>query len=181
MDALSQVAKVAALPLREPSSARPTYWSKPLLYSKCRPVPVGNVWLDYLVIDPGKGFAPARHMAIIDRWVATSQLNPLATGIQYRMMVDEALLAPNLFSLPPGIERNVDRGSFTPWPVQPQKIFIALQNNQRFRLQVKHTSHAPVVAIASVTGWFMPNLSNDNREAFETSGFVQDETVGENL
>jgi hypothetical protein len=178
--ALAEVVKTGAIPLREPSTARPTYWSYPLLYTKCRPVPVGLTWLDFIVVQSGVGLAPARHMANINRWVATGLLDMAGTGLEYRMLVDEALLPPMLFSLPPGVERNVDRFSPSPWPVQPQKINVCLQNHQRFRLQVRHSSGVPVMALASLTGWFSPNLSNNNREAFEASGYDQDETVGSN-
>lgn len=180
ISAASEAAKLVAIPLREPSTARPTYWSKPLLYAKTRPVPVGATWLDYLVVQSGVGLAPARHMGIITRWVATGLLDPAVTGLEYRMTINGSLIMPAAFTLPPGIERNVDRVHAQPWPVQPQQIYIALQNTQVFRLQVRHTSVVPVVAIASLTGWFAPNLSNNNREAFDSSGLEQEESVGAN-
>lgn len=178
VDAMHQVATKAALPFREPTTARASFWSLPLLYTRTRPVPVGVTWLDYIVITPGQGMAPARHMPIITRWVATGLLDMAITGLEYRMLVDEAILPPSLFSLSPGIERNVDRASATPWPVQPQRIELRLQNHQTFRLQVRHSSLVPVIAYASITGWFAPNLANNNREAFEASGFIQEESVG---
>jgi hypothetical protein len=178
VDALHQVATKAAIPFREPTTARASFWSLPLLYTRTRPVPVGATWLDYIVITPGVNGAPARHMPIITRWVATGLLDPAITGLEYRMLVDEAILPPNLFSLSPGIERNADRATLTPWPVQPQRIELRLQNTQTFRLQVRHADVVPVKAYASITGWFAPNLSNNNRENFNSSGFVQEESVG---
>ena len=178
VDALAQVAKIGALPLREPSTARPTFWSKPLLYTRTRPVPVGVTWLDYIVVQSGQGFAPERHVATINRWVLTGLLDPATTGLEYRITIDGSLLNPALFTLPPTIERNVDRLSLTPWPVQPQSTHICLHNSQILRLQVRHADVVPVVAIASFTGWWAPNLANNNREAFEASGCDQDETVG---
>jgi hypothetical protein len=140
---------------------------------------VGPTWIDYLTFVPGVGLSPLGHMAVINRWVATGFDDPVTTGLEYRIRVDDRILPASEFSLTPGIEQNVDRNITTPWPVQEQRIFLALENSQRFTLQVRQTL-APrgTLAFARITGWYLPNLGNNPREAFSSSGLDQDESVG---
>ena len=177
ISAASVVAKMAAIPLREPSTGRPTLWSPPLLITKTRPVPPGLGWIDYLTLVPGTGFAPVAHMAVVNRWIATGFNDPAVTGLMYRIRIDDRIVPANEFTMTAGIERNIDRNSLTPWPCQPQRCFFATDNGQRLTLQVNNPSAADEIAIAMLAGWYLPNLGNNPREAFEASGLDQDESV----
>jgi hypothetical protein len=177
-DAMQNVLRVASLPIREPSPCRPTFWSIPITYTKTRPVPANSGWLDYLPMSPGQGMFPSGYNAAINFVIATSLTNMATNGLQYRFLLEGDLLPAQYFNLSPGFDLNVERvGAPNPFPAQTRRVNIVVPNTNHLSLQVNNTSGAPVLAYAGLFGWFYPNLGSSEKEAFNASGFVQDDAV----
>jgi hypothetical protein len=172
--ASARMLKISSIPLREPSSARPTFWSQTICETRTRPVPPASGWLDYIVLQPGKGDAPAGYSGIINFMVTTAQTNMATNGLLYRFVLLGNLMPAQMFNLSPGFDLNVERvGTPNPFPAQPRRVFIIIDNNSRLVLQVNNTSGIPVNAYAALYGWWYPNLGTSERSAFEASGFIQ--------
>lgn len=172
--ATARMSRISSIPMREPSSARPTFWSQSICSTKTRPVPAMSGWLDYIVLQPGKGNAPAGYSGIINFMVATAQNNMATNGLLYRFLLLGSPLNPSMFNMQPGFDQYVERvGTPNPFPAQPRKVNIIIDNNSQLRMQVNNTSGVVVNAYAALYGWWYPNLGTSERSAFEASGFIQ--------
>jgi hypothetical protein len=174
--AIQTLIKQSSIPLREPSTARPTFWSTCLAQTRCRPIPANSGWIDVNAISPGVGIFPEHYSAIINFFIATSQASMATSGLQYRFLREGDLL-PNV-NLLPGVDYNVERiGTTNPFPSQPRKIFISVTSQQHLSLQVKNTSGAIQNSYSALFGWFYPDLGSTGAEAYEGSGFQHEDTV----
>ncbi len=169
---------MASIPLREQSTARPTFWSPPLCLTKTRPIPANTDWTDYLVLRAGVEFFPQGYGAEVNQFIATGKDDPDTSGLQFRFKHDADLMPSQEFALQPTIDYGVDRASAAPWPAMTRRCHFIVMPNNSLVLQVKNTdameSH---IAICGLFGWYFPTLSSGDRETLEASGFTQEDSV----
>jgi hypothetical protein len=176
VSAVQTLIKQSSIPLREPSTARPTFWSTCLAQTKTRPIPANSGWIDLNQLIPGVGTFPEHYAAIVNYFIATSQASMATSGLLYRFLLEGDLL-PNV-NLAAGVDYNVERiNTVNPFPAQPRKIFINVTSSQHLSLQVKNTSGTIQNAYTGLFGWFYPDLGSTGAEAYEGSGFQREDTV----
>jgi hypothetical protein len=176
--ALTMVAQMGSIPLREEGIARPPFGAYTLTRTKTRIIPAGQAWIDYVVIQMGEGEAPSGYAARIAGFVASGLLDPATTGIEYRFLINNyQQMSPQEFVLAAGVDLNVDHLAAQPFPSQPRKVMMQLQNDQRLALQVRNTGGVDAVALGAIYGWYYPNLGDMPRDAQESTGFRQDDSA----
>lgn len=176
--ASKRLVQQTSIPLREPSTGRPTFWSNCLAQTRTRPIPANSGWIDINQIRPGVGIFPENYSCIVNMFIATSQASMVTSGLLYQFLLEGDLMPSQYFAIAPGVDYNVERiNEATPFPSQPRKIFISVGNNQHLSLQVMNTSSSIQNSYSALFGWFYPNLGNENKTSFEGSGFDQTDTV----
>lgn len=178
ISAAKRMAQQTSIPLREPATARPTFWSPCLAQTRTRPIPANSGWLNINTLVPGVGIFPSNYSCVVNQYIATSQAAMSASGLLYRFLVEGDMMPSQYFQIAAGVDYNVERvGTTNPFPSQPRKIFITLSNNQHLALQVNNTSGSIQQSYSALFGWFFPNLGGENKTSFEGSGFNQTDTV----
>lgn len=177
LHAAARVAQLGSIPLREPSPQRPPFWARPIVATKTRPIAAGAAWADYLVLRGGFDFFPSGYAASVTRFVATGKDNPATSGLEYRFLQSGDLVRSQEFDLTPGVDLNVDRDSTTPFPSQQRRCSFMITKGQVLQLQVRNTGGASTLAYAGLFGWYFPASVGNLREAFEATGFAQDDSV----
>lgn len=177
VDALSMVAQMGSIPLREESASRPPFGAYTLTKTKTRTIPAGQPWTDYVEVQMGDRDAPEGYAAIINFYVASGLVDPAISGLQYRFLMNSMPLAAQEFMIPVGVDPNVNHLAVTPFPSQPRRVHFQVQNDQRFVLQVRNTGVATATALGGLFGWFYPNLGDLPRDAMESTGFRQDDSA----
>lgn len=177
-DALLMVAQMGSIPLREESIGRPPFGAYTLAKTRTRIIPAGQPWTDYVTIQMGLEEAPSGYAAKVTGFVASGLIDPAITGLQYRLMFNNyAQMPAQEFGIPNGEDLNVEHLSATPFPSQPRRIHLQVQNDQRLVLQVRNTGIADATALGALYGWFYPNLGDMPRDAQESTGFRQDDSA----
>jgi hypothetical protein len=180
VESARQVARVASIPVRENSVGRPSFRSKPISHNtKCRPIPANSPFIDYVFIQGGRGSFPAKYSAVIQYVIATGKNDMATSGLSYRWMLEGDLLPLQYIAYPAGIDQFVDRTLANPWPSQARRVHIIVTNGQSLSLQVQNTSGSIQLAYAGFFGFYYQNLGSLDKDAFSSSGNVQDDTVRE--
>lgn len=175
VNALADFVRLGSVSIREQGVQRPTFASINLTETRCRTIPAASGWIDYITIQMGVDSAPAGYAAFIEFYIASGKTDPATSGLQYRFMLDGALMASQEFTRLAGVDSNVDHLSTTPFPAQPRRLNLYVNNNSLLRLQVNNTGVADTVAYAGLFGWYLPNESMP-REAQEGTGFGHSDT-----
>lgn len=168
--ALADFVRLGSVSIREQGVQRPTFASLNLTETRCRTIPAGSGWVDYITIQMNEGKAAAGYAAFIEFYIASGKTDPATSGLQYRFMLNGALLPSQEFLPPAGVDINVNHLSATPFPAQPRRIAMVVDNDSRLVLQVNNTGGAITTAYAGLFGWYFPNQSQP-REAQESTGF----------
>ncbi len=174
------MAQMASIPLREQSTARPTFWSPPICQTKTRPIPAGTGWTDYLVLRSGVEFFPQGYGAEVNQFIATGKDDPATSMLQFRFVKEGFTIMPSQeFGLNATIDYGVDRSALnlSPWPAMVRRCVFTVMPQQSLVLQVKNADVAAHIAICGLFGWFFPTLSSGDRETLEASGFAQEDSV----
>lgn len=164
------VAKMGSIPFREPDYARPSYWAKNLSETRCRPIPSGAGWIDYITIQMGQGFAPQGYSCVVQYFIATGLLDPATSTLRYRFTQAGIPLPVQEFDINNNIELGVERASAIPWPAMVRRVYLEIQNDRQLVLQVMNTSGAPQLAFAGLFGYYFPNLGDLPRGSIESHG-----------
>lgn len=170
IEALRQYAELGSIPLREQSAQRPTFSSFNLTMTKTRIIPAASGWLDYLVLQLGTGQAASGFGAMVQYFVATGELAPAVSGLQYRFIHNGALMPSQEFALDPLVDPNINHAAAAPFPAQKRRFNLELYNRDRLVLQVNNTGGADARAFAGLFGYYYPNQSMP-RESQESGGF----------
>ncbi len=172
------VAKMGSIPLREESANRPPFDAYTLTKTRTRIIPAGQDWIDYVVIQLGNEEAPNGYAARITGFVASGLEDPATSGLEYRFIFNNYQhMTPQEFILTNGVDLNVNHLAAQPFPSQPRKVTMQLQNDQRMVLQVRNTGGADTVALGALYGWYYPNLGDMPLDAQESTGFRQDDSA----
>jgi len=170
VNALADFVRLGSVSIREQGVQRPTFGSVNLTETRCRSIPAASGWVDYITIKMGLGAAPQGFAAVIEFFTASGKTDPATSGLQYRFMLDGALMASQEFAIPAGVDLNVNHLSTTPFPAQPRRLNLFVNNESRLALQVNNTGGVATVAYAGLFGWYLPNQSMP-RDAQESTGF----------
>ncbi len=177
VQAAAGVARMASIPLREQSIGRPTFWSPPICYTKTRPIPANTDWVDFLTLASGVSFFPKGYGALVNQFIATGKDDPATSLLQFRFRQDGDLIPTQEFALQSNIDYGVDRAAAIMWPAMARKITFIVMPRHSLALQVKNADVATHVATCGLFGWFFPDLSGDDKQAFEATGFPQEDSV----
>ncbi len=179
LQAMAIVARTGSIPLRESSSGRPPFWWKAITATKTRPIAAGTTWLDYIILRGGFEFFPKGYSATVNRFIATSKTDPATSLLQYRFLINGDIVPTQEFDLTAGIDFNVDRTAtnLAPWPAMVRRCSFEIPTDNVLTLQVQNLGVATEIAIAGLFGWYYPSLGHPGREAFESTGMKQDDSV----
>ncbi len=175
--AAAGAARLASIPLREASTGRPTFWSPPICLTKTRPIPAGTDWVDYLTLRSGVDFFPQGYGAEVNEFIATGKDDPATSGLQFRFRKDETLMPVQEFELQANIDYAVDRFAAIPWPAMTRRCTFTVMPKNSLALQVKNTDVVAHIAICGLFGWYFPDLDGEGRQAFEASGYAQEDAT----
>jgi hypothetical protein len=175
--AAAMVARLGSIPLREQSPGRPPFWAKPLLATKTRPIPANTDWFTYLFLKCGVDFFPEGYAGVVNRFIASGKEDPATSGLEYRFLLDGDLVSDEEFEIPAGFDLNVDHAATIPFPAQARRCFFNISVNHSLSLQVRNTSVSSSIAYAGLFGWYYSALGSQERDAFEATGFKQEDSV----
>lgn len=170
VDALADFVRLGSVSIREQGVQRPTFASVNLTETRCRTIQSASGWVDYITIQMGEGSAAQGFAAFIEFYTASGKTDPAVSGLQYRFVLDGALMASQEFARLGNVDTNVNHLSSTPFPAQPRRLNLYVNNGSRLVLQVNNTGGAATTAYAGLFGWYLPNTSMP-REAQEGTGF----------
>lgn len=173
--AMATLAQMGSIPLREPVYNRPTFWSYPLNEMRARIVPPTTAFVDFIVIQMGRGRAPVGYSAKFQYWVMTGLNDPATSGITFRFLVNGSPFDPATFGITSNIDQCVERvNAPNPWPAQPQRFNMLITNDRQIRLQVRNTSGINQRAFAALYGYYYPNLGDLTRGSLERGVLNED-------
>lgn len=177
--AAAMVARMGSIPLREQSTGRPTFWSPPICLTKTRPIPASTDWTDYLTLKAGVSFFPEGYGALVNQFIVTGKDDPATSLLQFRFKMGDTLMTPQEFALQATIDYGVDRSAtnLSPWPAMTRRCQFVVMPKDSFVLQVKNDDVVAHIAICGLFGWYFPDLSGEGRQAFEASGYTQEDSV----
>lgn len=170
-------ARMASIPLRESSTGRPTFWSPPICLTKTRPVPAGTDWVDYLTLRAGVSFFPQGYGAKVNQFIATGKDDPATSLLQFRFKQNDSIMPSQEFGLNATIDYGVERAAAIMWPAMTRRCTFIVMQKQALTLQVKNADVVAHIAICGLFGWYFPDLSGDDKQSFEASGFAQEDSV----
>jgi hypothetical protein len=174
--AAETAAKIASIPIRNPAWQDPTFWSYPLNETRTRPVPANSGWLNYIVIDLRlqQGFAPEDYTIRLKGFVATGQVDPATSGLEYRFVRGGQMLPTQEFDITDNIERHLERSFPFPYPCFHRRLMLLVTNDSQIVLQVRNASGTPRLAFASLYGYYYPNLGGAGRGTQESPEFMEE-------
>lgn len=151
-----QATRLASIPVREPSYTKPSFWALPLTITRARGLEVmAGAWQDFLEIPSIQD-----HPKVVTHYVAT----PFVAGtVEYRFVIKGTLLDPSAVTLPPAVERHLDRFATHPFPTKKRPLYIRVGDTDSFVIQARNLTGVEQLAFAAVYGWYYPQLLNAAR------------------
>lgn len=149
-EAFLEMIQFAPIPIRRPSFNKPSFWSRALNITRARPVEDDPLWQDFLVVK-----AEDLHPRVIKRFVVTSQNEG---AVSWRFARNNTLPDQDSFNINTVVEKNLDRFAANPYPCNWRDVYIRLEDDDIFRIQVLNTSGQKQLCFAGVQGWYYPQL-----------------------
>ena len=144
VSAFMQALRGSNLPIRRPSFNQQSFWSRPIFLTKPRPVSANTPWEDFLSIS-----GVPHYIAVITHFVATTVGDSNINGLQYRFLLNGALLSGTQFAA--GQELN--KVGPNTYPVKYRPIYQPVTEIQTLTLQVQNLTGLQRTAVAALVGW----------------------------